>query len=485
MKLSHLILDLCVKLGVKVAVLCSGSRNKFLVNSLVQKLKVVTVPDERSAGFFSLGINKTASSLASLVCVTSGTAVAELFPSLLEAYYSGTPFLVLSADLPKRFSGTGFPQSINQRNFFGEYAEYSEIDFESKENLVKLSMLKPNHWNIRYWEDDIEIKELKFELINQGPQGEKSSISKIKKPIAIVSMLDKDLINITVNFLTKTKIPVLVDPFNDKELKSKIPSELRLFTVPDDFKSVLRIGRVPSLRIWRDLFRKKDFLKKQIFVCSQDNFQGGDRVERFLSFSELQNLEIDQLPIISKFTKYAIPQKTEHAFMQRILNNFAEFTFFVGNSSPAYTLPFLNHYSVTIFGNRGVNGIDGLVSTFAGCAYNLPCIGIVGDLSFLYDLQGLLLLKFVKKPWILFIINNGGGLIFDYFNISKKMNLKARQVLVSPYSADLSKIVKGFGLSFAQIDSERKLDKIRPFTVVEIIPDVKITQRFWRELDCR
>ena len=107
--------------GVRDVVLCPGSRNAPLVYALSHHLAGVTchsIIDERSAGFYSLGL-ALATHRAVVVCCTSGTAVANLHPAVAEAYYQGVPLIVLSADRPERWIGQWAGQTLPQPGLFG------------------------------------------------------------------------------------------------------------------------------------------------------------------------------------------------------------------------------------------------------------------------------------------------------------------------------------------------------------------------------
>lgn len=104
------VIDFCV---------CSGSRNAPLIAVIDDAYSFV---DERSAAFFAVGrARRDARPVA--VITTSGTAVAELLPAAIEAYYSGVPLVLITADRPARYRGTGAPQAIEQETIFGVYAE--------------------------------------------------------------------------------------------------------------------------------------------------------------------------------------------------------------------------------------------------------------------------------------------------------------------------------------------------------------------------
>ena len=105
--------------GVTDFCVCGGSRNAPLI--AVVSGNIYTFVDERSAAFFALGrIKRDERPVA--VITTSGTAAAELLPAAIEAYYSGAPLVLITADRPARFRGTAAPQSIEQVGLFGVYA---------------------------------------------------------------------------------------------------------------------------------------------------------------------------------------------------------------------------------------------------------------------------------------------------------------------------------------------------------------------------
>jgi 2-succinyl-5-enolpyruvyl-6-hydroxy-3-cyclohexene-1-carboxylate synthase len=106
-------------LGVEEFVVCGGSRNAPLIVALADS-RTFSFVDERSAAFFALGRSKRDDKPVAVV-TTSGTAVAELLPATVEAYYSGTPLVLITADRPARFRGTGAPQTIEQVGIFGSY----------------------------------------------------------------------------------------------------------------------------------------------------------------------------------------------------------------------------------------------------------------------------------------------------------------------------------------------------------------------------
>jgi 2-succinyl-5-enolpyruvyl-6-hydroxy-3-cyclohexene-1-carboxylate synthase len=130
--------------GVAEFCVCAGSRNSPLLAVLgASDARLFSFVDERSAAFFALGRMKLHGQPVAVV-TTSGTAVAELLPATIEAHYSAMPLVLVTADRPARFRGTGAPQCIEQEGIFGPYAS------------TELTGARPAHINIEFDEPLID-----------------------------------------------------------------------------------------------------------------------------------------------------------------------------------------------------------------------------------------------------------------------------------------------------------------------------------------
>lgn len=135
------------ELGASDFCTCAGSRNSPLLAVLAQaEARLFSFVDERSAAFFALGRVKLQGRPAAVV-TTSGTAVAELLPAVIEAHYSSLPLVLITADRPGRFHGSGAPQAIEQAGIFGPYAATS---------IESWDRTKPLHINIEFDEPLID-----------------------------------------------------------------------------------------------------------------------------------------------------------------------------------------------------------------------------------------------------------------------------------------------------------------------------------------
>ncbi len=120
------VLRACVENGVKHIVISPGSRNAPFILSFAKcaDIECYSIVDERSAGFFALGMAQQLQQPVGLVC-TSGTAVLNYAPAVAEAYEQNVPLLVISADRPKELIGQGEGQSICQENVLQNIVEQS------------------------------------------------------------------------------------------------------------------------------------------------------------------------------------------------------------------------------------------------------------------------------------------------------------------------------------------------------------------------
>ena len=122
---SKIFIDQLTSLGVRYACISPGSRSTPLTYVISQnkKIKSYVHLDERSSAFFGLGIAK-ANGSPTLIVTTSGTAVAELYPAIIEAYQQRVPLIICTADRPPELIGTGANQTINQKNIFSNHIRW-------------------------------------------------------------------------------------------------------------------------------------------------------------------------------------------------------------------------------------------------------------------------------------------------------------------------------------------------------------------------
>ncbi|MGD1904502.1 MAG: 2-succinyl-5-enolpyruvyl-6-hydroxy-3-cyclohexene-1-carboxylic-acid synthase [Leptolyngbyaceae cyanobacterium] len=132
-----------VRLGLRTAVISPGSRSTPLTLAFVNhpRVEAISVLDERSASFFALGRAKATGIATALIC-TSGTAGANYFPAVIEAWESRVPLVVLTADRPPELRQCSSGQTIDQQKLFGGYVQgYAELGLPEA-NLSALGYLR-------------------------------------------------------------------------------------------------------------------------------------------------------------------------------------------------------------------------------------------------------------------------------------------------------------------------------------------------------
>ena len=159
------IAEICTQLGIVQAVLCPGSRSAPLTLAFARHPKIETfvIPDERSAGYMAMGLAQSSLKPVVLIC-TSGTAVSNLYPAIIEAFYQQIPLLVLTADRPPEWIDQQDGQTIRQQNIYQNHVlasyqfpasfDHEEIIWHA-ERMISKAILKakgsisgPVHVNI-------------------------------------------------------------------------------------------------------------------------------------------------------------------------------------------------------------------------------------------------------------------------------------------------------------------------------------------------
>ncbi|HLG12836.1 MAG TPA: 2-succinyl-5-enolpyruvyl-6-hydroxy-3-cyclohexene-1-carboxylic-acid synthase, partial [Dehalococcoidia bacterium] len=118
--------DELVAAGVENVCLCPGSRSTPLALTFARhpNIKLWTHLDERSCAYFALGMAKAYAVDPVVILCSSGTAAANFFPAVVEAYHSHAPLIVLTADRPPELQGLGSNQTIDQQNLYGSATKW-------------------------------------------------------------------------------------------------------------------------------------------------------------------------------------------------------------------------------------------------------------------------------------------------------------------------------------------------------------------------
>ncbi len=490
---------------VRTVVVCAGARNAPLVMALDQtSFELIQFFEERSAAFFALGLMKSSGKPVA-VLTTSGTAVAELLPAAVEATYQTLPLILVTADRPKSYRGSGAPQTIEQIKIFSDYVEsVYDLDVNEKDFSFNWTLKKPIQLNICFEEPLIDkssgvaVQKVSLNKVSSNSNSVFSKLS-VGRAFAILGELDSAEAQMVKSFLLKNKLPFYAEALSqlshDSDLAdfSLSSSDLLVKKAFKEkyFNAVLRIGGVPTLRFWRDL--EFEFAEVPVFNFSDRSFSGLARRSQLYSISalgevrfekvDLSELKIKDLDLqrkkLSLLEKYPF---SEPSCVQLFSNHVGSAPIYLGNSLPIrHWDTFSVKGSRSLYGNRGANGIDGQISTYLGWSEsheNSFCF--IGDLTALYDLAALgLTSQLADQKRQIVVLNNFGGQIFQRV-LKNKLFINEHQIQFQNW-AQMWKwdylLVKA-PADFVKISQTRSNT-----TVIEIQPDPEQTKFFWDEWD--
>ena len=140
---ANIFFDQLAECGVKYACISPGSRSTPLTYALSQNknIKSYVIVDERTSGFFALGMAKQTNSPV-IIVTTSGTAAAELYPAVIEAHQNRIPLIICTADRPLNMRNSGANQTINQDHLYNYHTRFFYDTGLPKIDLKKIKQLK-------------------------------------------------------------------------------------------------------------------------------------------------------------------------------------------------------------------------------------------------------------------------------------------------------------------------------------------------------
>ena len=282
---SQRISDTFYALGVKHICICPGARNTPLTLSFINNKNFITTShvDERSAGFFALGISKKTSK-PSIIITTSGTAVANLYPAIIESNYSKTPLIALTADRPEHHIGVGSNQAINQKYIFSnnvrKFVDLGDPnkELDSLQNQIidifnfcigtQESPPGPIHLNTPFDEPLIEdinniqkIDIKKIECINKYNCSLDSMNDSIQNSLIICGEISpNESVDQILDFSEYVNAPILADPTSNLRFYKKHPNIISNYNfilnkIEKLPSSVFRFGRKPTSKVLLNFLR--------------------------------------------------------------------------------------------------------------------------------------------------------------------------------------------------------------------------------------
>ncbi|KXH83481.1 2-succinyl-5-enolpyruvyl-6-hydroxy-3-cyclohexene-1-carboxylic-acid synthase [Chryseobacterium kwangjuense] len=501
--------------GISDIIISPGSRNAPLAIHLseIDTFNCYSIVDERSAAFVGIGMAKSEKKPVAITC-TSGSAAANYYPAVTEAFYQNVPLLILTADRPTDFVDIFDGQTIRQKDLFHQhsYGDFQLLE-DSKENAedVNFDIIKkaielcfekqgPVHINI-------PLEEPLYELVSELP-----SFPTVEKTIRHKEYELPS--NLVADWHTSQRIMLLV---GTRDYSPELESQLTQLVKNH---SVVVLSEANSNLYHEKFFRHID---RYIFNFTEEDYKMyapdllitvgqnvvSKKVKQFLRsarpkqhwhldevwqpdtyFSLTEKIEVKPEVFFSKLLKlinleprpyfnlWDVLRDKKDARHEQFLNKaeFSDFYFFNKASQTVpenYNIHFSNSSAIRyaqlfdfgkrrMYCNRGTSGIDGSTSTAMGFAIKNanPTLVITGDLSFFYDINGLWN-QYIPPFVRIIIFNNGEGNIFKIIPGPGNANPNTLdEFIATKHRKHAEHLAKHFGFSYIKVEDEPTLDRV-------------------------
>jgi 2-succinyl-5-enolpyruvyl-6-hydroxy-3-cyclohexene-1-carboxylate synthase len=506
--------EICRLKGIRQIVISPGSRSAPLIQSFYRVFgdDCISIVDERSAAYFALGIAGYTRTPVVLIC-TSGTAVLNYGPALAEAYYQGVPLLAVTADRPRELIDQQENQTLQQsgiyRNFIKGSFDLTQVITSADDlwyahrlineavDLTRTSCEGPVQINVPLTEPlydelpppsspiriitqatpEIELhltgellqewKQAKMIMIIHGQDHPGSmvipylqSLSEDSRVIVMAENIsnipgEKIIRNsnlvLSRNRKASPEYPDLILHSGGHVVSKALTGYLRRAvnvkcwrigndpTIIDTFKLATRRIPFPACSVYKALAGQKITPVESSY---RDSWLKTGQATSIQALQIVRDLPFSDLKVFSHVCKSLRP----------------EIILVPGNSSIIrYVQLFDDGLQRECFGNRGVSGIDGSLSSAAGIAFvsGKITLAILGDLGFIYDSNGLWNRELPPNLRILVINNSGGGIFHILKGPSDQPAFK--KFIEANHAVDLQKLSAAYGLAYFYADNENSL----------------------------
>ena len=473
----NILTSLLLEYGVSDAVVCPGSRNAPIVHNLsvCEAIRCRPVTDERSAAFYALGLS-IATRRPTVVCVTSGSALLNVMPAVAEAAYQHVPLVVISADRPQQWidqlDGQTIPQSDALGRFVRKAVQLPEPHNDEERWLCRRLVNEamhlatcrhgaPVHINVPISEPLFEFdteqlpqlsrfNNIKRAAIKDASMDMPDAFHKAKRPMIVIGQLAHGTVSHETIRSLSEKYVVMSEPLSNPSYMTIHFDEAIRYIVSDNSsinddeddktayypdyviyvgdtlvskpaRRFLRNAKAPSCLITPDAADIHDPLMTltDIVECDTDSInallaslcEAPDTDERCRFHDRWQSF----LDAYAAHADAYAPEYSQMATVKYFEEQLADLDIdicvhYANSSAVRLACIYAQHY---VWCNRGVNGIEGSLSTAAGfsLATHDMTVCVIGDLSFFYD-QNALWNSNLRGNLRIILLNNRGGGIF-------------------------------------------------------------------------
>jgi 2-succinyl-5-enolpyruvyl-6-hydroxy-3-cyclohexene-1-carboxylate synthase len=533
---ARIVVDELIRGGVRDVVLCPGSRNAPLAFALhdadrAGRLRLHVRIDERTAGFLAIGLAVAAGSPV-CVAMTSGTAVANLGPAVVEANYARVPLVVLSANRPYDLLGTGANQTMEQLGYFGtqvratislglaegatETMDALNAQWRSATCRVLVAAKGSRSANAGPVQFDIPLREpLVPDADESGayaPEGRPDGRPwTFTPPVTFDQPLDIDVTPDTVVIaghgagvqsnlaqlptVAEPTAPPAANPLHPLALTLLRPRQVIMLGRPTLHRPVSRLLADSSLPVfalttgprWPDVSGNSQATGTRAVTTGTPDAEWLKRcADAHAHAVETVRAQLQAHPLTTGLHVAAAVADGLRPGDQLVL----------GASNPVRdaALVGLDARGIQVRSNRGVAGIDGTVSTAIGAALaherssgdQVPrTIALIGDMTFVHDSSGLLIGPTEPMPKSLTIVvsNDNGGGIFELLEQGDpRFSDVSSRVFGTPHDVDVGALCRAYHVDCRQVELDGLGDALgEPFDGMRVL-EVKADRSSLRAL---
>jgi 2-succinyl-5-enolpyruvyl-6-hydroxy-3-cyclohexene-1-carboxylate synthase len=497
------------------------------------KIIVLMHIDERSGSFFGVGLAK-ATGRPVVLLSTSGTAAAEFHAAVVEASYSRTPLIVITADRPPELQGGGANQSIDQQRLYGSAVRWfvdpgAPVELPNAARLWRRLAARayaeaadgPVHLNLSFREPLVPPPGhvpaplgVAGQSISRGrllPSPSQvaalaSALQRAQRPLVVAGeMRDGDRL---APALHRLGLPLLAEPTSQlrrPEAGAAIESYEALLRAGWSLKQgpdlVIRLGAMPTSsalnkwlgaasaptflidpeRAWRD----QDHVATNVFACDpQPLLEALPPLER-VAWRDQWVAAGKRATAAIAATMVSTPMHEGHVVRALSARLPDPAQVFIGSSMPIRAAEAFwpqARPQQRFFANRGASGIDGLVSSGLGLAagrVNTPTVLLLGDLSLYHDMNGLWALRRHGIRATVIVCDNDGGGVFNFLPQAQHQDV-FEELFATPLGLDLSQVARLYGLVFSPVTDRSGLEPAIADAIAAPTPTMVVV-RFKRE----
>ncbi|QYK01221.1 2-succinyl-5-enolpyruvyl-6-hydroxy-3-cyclohexene-1-carboxylic-acid synthase [Shewanella psychrotolerans] len=508
-----LILEELARLGVQHVCMAPGSRSTPLTLAAAKqtKLKQHLHFDERGLAFMALGLAKASCAPVAII-TTSGTAVANLYPAIVEAWLTQVPLIVLSGDRPPELLDCGANQAIVQPAIFANYAKQvnlptPDLSIRPEALLTTLdaaiaNQTQPVHINCMYREPlypDTMSADFSDYLSTLGnwqhtslpyTQYARTQVESAPTPdalarfvhgkgvIVVGTLAPQQRPELIVELAHKLGWPVLTDAQSQLRQHGATIGNIDQLLLLPKAKALLQQadkvlvfgGRLLSKRLinyldeqkWKNYWQVLPLQQrldpshsaKQIWLNSVSSFTSLPWQRSSEANWATPLIELNER-LATLFERQIDQGEFGEAQVIRAIASQTDQQLFIGNSLPVRLYDMyapITAMASSVYTNRGASGIDGLLATACGIAAHKkqPTTLIIGDLSQLHDLNSLAIAAKQSSPLVIVILNNDGGNIFNLLPVPDE-KLRSDYYRLS-HGFEFGYGAAMFGIAYNQVD---------------------------------